>query len=627
MSAPNAGPLTLGAPRPLRWLGLAWGNLLVLQSLILALISMWPAPLHLGTKAIGSPQSDTIKHLWTLWWMRAELSHGEPGLRTTLIGHPGGIELFPIEPLQGVFAVVLPLSPTLLSNLLALLDLTLTGVAAGWLATLLCSGGPDEAHGLPFRPRGAVGAPKRRLPALVAGALLQGSAWAAFTLHVGVGELRSVWLLPLCLGLLLRVDQQRSLGAALRAGVVAGLGLAFAAVSCFYYGLFLAVAAVVHSLVGLVGVGGWRPRRALGLMAAAAVAAAIVIPTATAFSASSGERGNKVLPAVDERGAVRVGFDRDSVQLDDLITPRRAERLGSPRARRTPATPADRQRLAYEGGRYLSIFGALLLLAGLAAAPRRAAPLFAVGLVGLLLSLGPVLHIDGEVIRGADGAPLRLPADPLLQWLAGRFANLHFPARFAALGALAVSGLGALSVRRWPALSALAVACVINVAAEDLVPWPRATTALPDFSPLTALATPGPMADLSFAANPNAEHRAQNVAVQLATGRATQGVPLERLDATMGADPGRLRRLPLVKAMRRGEAPSGDLRAEAEAMWSAGFRVALLTGPDAQARSPSRAALQAAWGAPVEAPGAALWSIPEPGSADASPTAGAAPAP
>ena len=608
MSTPTAAR----APRALRWLALAWGNLLVLQSVTLALLSLWPAPLRPSAAAIGSPQSDTIKHLWTLWWMRAELHGGEPGLRTTLIGYPSGIDLFPIEPLQGIFAITLPLSPTLLSNLLALIDLSLTGVAAGWMASLLCPGGPGEPRGLPFRPRGSAAAPKRRLPALVAGLLLQGSAWAAFTLHVGVGELRSVWLLPLCLGLLIRVEQQRGLLGALRAGVGAGLGLAAAAVSCFYYGLFLAIAAVVHSVVGLVGVGGWRPRRTLGLAAAAAVAAAIVIPTATAFSVSSGERGNLVLPAVDARGQVRAGFDRDSVQLDDLITPRRAERQGSPRARRLPATPADRQRLAYEGGRYLSVFGVLLLLFGLASAPRRAAPLFAVGLVGLVLSLGPVLHIDGEVIRGADGAPLRLPADPLLQWLAGRFANLHFPARFAALGALAVAGLGALSVRRWPATSVVAVLCVINVAAEDLVPWPRATTALPAFDGLQALATPGPMADLSFAANPNAEHRAQNVAVQLATGRATQAVPLERLDATLGADPGRRRRLPLVKALRRGEATDGDLQTQAEAMWAAGFRVALLTGPDARAPSPARATLQAAWGAPVEVPGAALWALPPP---------------
>lgn len=612
MSTPSRGSPPRRAPGLLRWLWLGWGNLLVLQSVILAVVSIWPAPLRMASTAVGSPESDTIKHLWTLWWMRAELWAGEPGLRTTLIAHPTGLDLFPIEPLQGIFAVLLPLQPTLLSNLLALLDLSLTGVAAGWMASRLCPGRPDEARGLPFRPTGGTSAPRRRLPALVAGLLLQGSAWTAFTLHVGVGELRSVWLLPLCLGLLIRVEQQRGAVAALRAGVGAGLGLAAAAVSCFYYGLFLAVAAVVHSAVGLLCRGGGRTRRALGLAAAAAVAAAIVIPTATAFSTSSGERGNKVLPAVDERGQVRAGFDRDSVQLDDLITPRRAERLGAPRARSAPARPADRQRLAYEGGRYLSVFGALLLMTGLLSGPRRAAPLFAVGLVGLLLSLGPVLHIDGQVIRDATGAPLRLPADPLLQWLAGRFANLHFPARFAALGALALSGLGALSVRRWPALGALAVACVINVAAEDLVPWPRSTTALPALEALRSLPTPGPMADLSFAANPNTEHRAQNIGVQLATGRATQAVPLERLDATMGADPGRLRRLPLVKALRNGEAEAGDLQAQAEALWSAGFRVALLTGPDAQPRSPARVALHAAWGPPVEAPGAALWAIPDP---------------
>jgi hypothetical protein len=576
----------------------AWGWLLLLQSVALAVLLTFPMALSPLSAAIGSPDSDTAKHLWTLWWMRAEALEGVSGLRTTLIGAPSGVDLFPIEPLHGVFALLLPLPPVALSNLLALVDLSATGVLAGWAASLLVEGARGEPTGLPWRVQPGAAPPLRRLPALVAGLLLQGSSFAAYTLHVGVGELRQLWWLPLCLGLLTRVRAAPDLRGALRAGLWAGLGLAGAALSCFYYGLFAAVMAVAFAGLSLVLGPGPRLRAVVGWAAAAALSLAVVLPTARAFSTTTGEQGARVLAPIDEQGRVSPALARDCANLDELVAPQRGARAR-----------ADRQRLAYAGGRYLSVFGLGLLILGVAARPRVGLPLLGVAAAGALLSLGPVLHLgQAPVLMG--GAPLVLPTAALFSTLAERFAALHFPSRFLALSALGVALLGALAVRRWPKATLLALLCVGNVLWEDLSPYPRSLLRLPDQAGLRALDRPGPMADLSFAALPNVERRGLSIAAQLATGRATQAVPLERLDALLGADTAALRRLPLTQALAaRGPAPH-TFAAEAEALRAAGFTTLLLTGPDAGPESPARRALTAAWGAPALGEGTALWAIP-----------------
>ena len=111
-------------------------------------------------------------------------------------GFGSALASFP-SPFLRPFATELPLPPVPLSNLLALLDLTLTGLSAGWLASLLCP---------PERPGRTV-----LLPMLAAGALLEASSWAAFVLHVGVGELRQIWWLPLSLGWLHQLSLEREL--------------------------------------------------------------------------------------------------------------------------------------------------------------------------------------------------------------------------------------------------------------------------------------------------------------------------------------------------------------------------------------------------------------------------------
>ena len=95
-------------------------SLLPLQAAVLAVLFTWPLLPRFFEQAIGRDDTDTPKHLWTLWWMRQELLDGTPGYSTRWLNFPDGMLLHPIEPLNGLFAALLPLEPVPLSNLLAL---------------------------------------------------------------------------------------------------------------------------------------------------------------------------------------------------------------------------------------------------------------------------------------------------------------------------------------------------------------------------------------------------------------------------------------------------------------------------------------------------------------------------
>ncbi|MEE2752062.1 MAG: hypothetical protein VX519_11590, partial [Myxococcota bacterium] len=206
-----------------------WHGLVLCWFGLLSLLLTWPLVLHPHSQVLGSPDSDTMKHIWTLWWMRESvLGQGLFPFHTTLINHPTGWSLYPIEPLNGLFAVLLGWLPLVLtSNVLALINLTLTGYCAALLGRRLSS---------------ATTAP------LVSGTLLQTGAFTLFTFHVGVGELQHIWWLPLGVLAWLNVHE--------RAKPKHTLGLAAVLVgstlSCFYLGFFLASIVSILSLHRLV---------------------------------------------------------------------------------------------------------------------------------------------------------------------------------------------------------------------------------------------------------------------------------------------------------------------------------------------------------------------------------------
>lgn len=531
-------------------------------ALALAVALSWPTAARLGTAAVGSPEADTAKHLWNLWWMRAEALHGTPGPVTRLVGFPEGLSLYPIEALHWPFVFLGP--PVLVSNLLALAHLALLGWCGAWLG---------------WKVSGSWAG------ALATGALAQGAATTAMALHVGVGELRPIWLVALGLGLLWRAcEDDHPL-----AWAAVGVALAGAVLASFYLGLCLALGLACLGLARLAP----SPGRVLGLAGAAGLALALSLPVVRAFSGGFGE---DPAPVVRADGSLETDQRLEAAHLDHLLTPRSPLRAS-----------LDRQRQAYEGGRYLGWLPATLALAGLLARPRAASGWALLAAVATTLSLGTVLWWgDALVLRGER--PVFLPGAWLHVALSRVAEPVNFPSRLLTDTTLAMAVLGGLAVARWRWLGLLVPLALVEVAWGDLVPFPRETTAPQDLTGLADHPGEGPLFDLAVARLPNVESRRAGIAAQLATHRATQAVPIERLDGWRPRSAAVA--LPLVIAA---DVTPEVVVASAAPLRALGFEALLLTGPRAQRGSPWDRALVDAWGEPTRAEGASLWTVPEGG--------------
>ena len=545
--------------------------LLLLQSLALSVVLMCPAPGGLGTRAIGSPDGDGAKHLWTLWWMREEALAGEPGSLTRLVNFPMGAPLYPIDPVDGLLSVLLPLPPTHLANLLAVLHLTLLGLAAGWLGRLVSGS---------------------RLGGFVGSALAQGSAFTAFTLHVGVGELRQVWWIPLGLACLHRAQETGRWRWFLALGATVGA----ATLACFYHGAFLALGAFVWLCCSPP-----RSARALGGFAlAAALALAVAIPAARTFSTSYGPpaatESDPAAPAAEaDIAADAVG---SAASLDDLYLPRSAAR-----------SRLDAETRAFTGGRYLGWLAAALALAGVAASPRRAWPWVAVAAVGAALSLGSVPSLGGAPLGGSSwGAPFRA----LNAALASVAEPINFPARFLALPMIALPMLASLATRwRWTAL--LVPFAIAEIQLGDLVPWPRESFALPS---VTGLSGKGPILDLGMALDDSRASRQLDMAVQMALSSPTQALPVDRLDRWHNAGARWARALPIVQDLAslvpNPPAPVAHYQPDLALLHAAGFERLLMTHPTDALDPKVDGLLTALCGPPQRTELATLWTLSPP---------------
>jgi hypothetical protein len=137
---------------------------LLAQSVALAVLTSWPALPRLTAGLLGSPSGDTAAAAWSVWWMRRELYTGPVGFHTLLVNFPDGASLYPISPIDGLLAALLPFSSDVVTNLLALLHLVLIGLCGGWLGAEVT---------------------RSRVGAHAAGALAQASAFAGFALAAG----------------------------------------------------------------------------------------------------------------------------------------------------------------------------------------------------------------------------------------------------------------------------------------------------------------------------------------------------------------------------------------------------------------------------------------------------------
>lgn len=567
----------------------------LVQSAFLAVLLTWPTVLRLDSALLGSPDADTMKHAWTLWWFRRMMAFDRDfSFHTTYVNHPSGMELWPIEPLNALAAVFLwPVPLVALVNLLALVNLFLDGVCGALLGRALT--GTDRGG-------------------LVAGLLLQTSAFAAFSLTVGVGELQHLWLLPLGLWAWVRL---RDTGRWAWAGATGAI-LAFATLACFYHGFFLAVALLLLSLVELVR-GPGRLRLLPRLVGAALLASLVVIPIARGFSASYGmdARADVSLPDY----VFRAGYGQP---ITDPVSARlQPEDLVRGQAHLRAEAPRDL--LAYGGGRLLGVPILVLAAVALVRRPREALPFLVVAGVGGLLALGSYLAVGGEEVLWG-GRRLQLPFLYLNRALGWATEPLNFPVRFLALAAVSFSALGALAVAsvegRWRVLMAsLAVANAVDVRVREILPWPLPSFSLPDLTLLQAVADHRGhgLADLTVAWRSDRENRFHVMAAQMVHQHPIQAVPLERLEYFVRDGTLLVASLKLVEDLepawlRQAPTVTRDYRGDLFALREAGFEEALVSWHGGRDALPAELtnALEAIFGVPVvESPAVVLYAIPE----------------
>lgn len=568
-----------------------WWAAVVAWSLALTSWLSWPVLIRPGEAALGNLHADGMKHLWTLWWMRESVwSEGQLPFDTSLVNHPFGMELYPIEPLNGLLSVALPfLDIVVLSNLLVFINVTLTGVAGAWFGRELSGS---------------------RLGGLVCGTLLQGSSVMAFFVHVGVGELTHLWWMPLGLGVLVRARRTRRWPWFLAlAGCLIG-----AMFSCFYIGFFLSCSVALWALATL-----WAGRdtpKLLGLYAAAAaLSVVVVVPVTQTFSASY-KTGD--VPAVGLKSYVLEEHGQP-------VTDPPSARLELGQLLEHGRTASRREEAAYGGGRYLGVVPLALALVGLVRRPREALPLIAVGGVGVVLALGTFM-VDGgaEVLSG--GARIRMPLLWLNRALGYLAEPLNFPTRFLAMTVTAVAGMGALALRpggrRWQlGLLVLAPLAVGEVATGDLVPAPWDRFAPRDARAFEVLRDRGEGAviDLALLVRPDHENRWSALATQIAHGKATQAVPIERIEFfaregyVFAGTRGLLRDLQPIYENDRTAHLEGGYEEDVAVLRSAGFRWILVSYRSGNEAVPAHIVdeLTRFAGAPVaEGRGLAVWELP-----------------
>lgn len=554
---------------------------LALQSFLLAVLVTWPALLHPTTEILGSPKGDAAKHVWNLWWMHHELWQGEWGLKTTLINFPAGLDLYPIEVANGLVTAWWPLPPVLTANLLAVAHVALTGLCTSFLAWRVS---------------------RTALSAHVAGAVAQGSAFTAFTLHAGVGELRQAWWIPL--GLAAAIGARDSLR--MRDFMLLGVTLAAATLACFYHGFFLATAVAVYALC--------TPARSRelwrGWAAAAALSLLIVVPIVKVFASAYGTDNPAHAAgfiAWMRSGLPTESFQVTSLQLHELIRPDR-----------TLSTDFSRPFEAYLGGRYLGGFTLLLGALGLAAAPRRVWPWALIVVVGIVLALGNTLWLAGRLVEPTILLPLAL----LNKGLGYVAEPLNFPVRYLAISSFALAVLaGAASRWRWALL--LVPLALVDVTMNDAVPFPRSTFRLDGADDIEA--PPGAVAELSWATSQDAvlnpqdpvtlfdsRLRTRSIAAQMFLDRPFQTIAIERVDHWAFDGVVWTAALPLARILAASQITEADIQASVFLLRERGFGSVLVTRAcHSLGDLVDVKLLSAVLGAPRRGKCADLWVIPD----------------
>lgn len=413
------------------------------------------APARWVKELWGDAYGDSWQNWWNGWWFGHAVGQGRSPMFTDALWWPDGVSLW-LHTLGPLNAAATAAGKAVLPGFLGYNLLVFAHLVFGaWGAYALGE----------LALRRAPGSDRLKWFAAVGVGVAFGFSpyvWGHIALHL---HLTSIGFLALFARALFDAADTGSLRSAAAAG-----GWALALVLCGWYllvdGAILGVAAVLVSLdVG---------RRRLGAVAAGGVASAVLcLPVLLpALAAQDQELGGKHDPAVY------------SADLLSLVAPSARLRLGEPFAAITASFTGN----SAENTGYLGIAVVLLALVGFASLRTRLlAGLGLAGAAGLVLSLGPHLHVGG-----AYSADSSLP----YAWLASlvpAIDGLGCPIRFALVTHLALAvgaGAGLLRVGRFfesrGARPELAVAALTLLVAVEFAPRHLTSSSLPEPPPVPA---------------------------------------------------------------------------------------------------------------------------------------------
>ncbi len=422
-----------------------WRLLLLAAAILLVFVPNFHT---FTTHVVGAPQSDALKHVWSQWLVRDQISRGAMTMHTELLHFPAGGPFFSLDTVNALIGLPLTLvaSPITTFNLLLLLSLVGAGLAGAALTRELTHAPwADVVGGLGF-------------------AL---SAWMlAFPLASGVTETIATWPMPLALLFAWRALTRP----AWHWPVLAGLMLSLQGLACWSHGITAGLL-----LLGMVVVV-WRRRpelftdKRLWMRAATMGVSALVVALPLYWAVSGTVSADDAIKArtLSLFHSAPIGPlavpEANSMALADFISP---GRWG------LRVSQAGTEQLQY------AIYPGVVLIGLGVLGVRSRAPAARALLIGsvlmALLAMGPRLYLDhGRTIGGLPNPVYLLAywAIPLVN------ATIHSVDRFAVGLQLCLAMLAAVGVShiRAPLRPWAAAALLAEVLWVSPGPWPLGST-------------------------------------------------------------------------------------------------------------------------------------------------------
>ncbi len=383
----------------------------------------WPLAANMGA-AIPGDGFDGWQNYWNLWWLKTALvDRLATPFYTDLLYYPTGVGLYfhTLNPINGLMTMPVQLTGGLILayNAVVLISWTLSGYGM----FLLCLWLLGRRDGAALKPRAG-----KRSAAFVAGLIY---TFAPFHMAHLLGHMQvmGVQWIPFYALFLLRALEERSAGRAwLRDSLLAGLFLALAGLTDWYFVLYLFL---FTGLVVIARLGAAFVRQPGGLTARlrkfAAALPNLLMPPIVAGAVFAVLLSPILIPMVAEATQysfmVRPVSDLYilSASLADFLIPNRLHTLFRPESFAWPGN-----QIAPVSERTIAIGYAPLALAAIAVARRRrqAALWLAGAAFFLLLAMGPALHagditmadVPADLPPGAD-APGWTPFAALNRWI------------------------------------------------------------------------------------------------------------------------------------------------------------------------------------------------------------------